>query len=247
MTLGIAIAAVHLLSLVFGVTFLLMRASALKALNQQSDVPRVLFWDNIYGLLAMIWLGSGLWRAFGGLEKGSDYYLRNHVFWTKLLFVAAILACETPILVALIRTRIQRGRGNVADLGRLTRLIRLHWYELGAIVFAALCAVFMARGVGYVAPKSVRATLTPDAKNGALIYRNACLPCHREDGRGADGRLAADFVGDKTRLAKSDDALLRSVLDGIPRTAMPPFRDRLSEKDARDVIQYLRREFSNRP
>jgi len=34
--------------------------------------------DNWYGVAAILWVVTGLLRAYGGLEKGSAYYLENH-------------------------------------------------------------------------------------------------------------------------------------------------------------------------
>jgi putative membrane protein len=33
--------------------------------------------DSFWGIAALLWIVTGLWRAFGGLEKGSDYYLHT--------------------------------------------------------------------------------------------------------------------------------------------------------------------------
>ncbi|HEY5960413.1 MAG TPA: DUF2214 family protein [Polyangiaceae bacterium] len=153
MMLRLSIAALHLVSMVLGVTFLVQRANSLRVAQSAQDLSKVLFWDNLYGLVAIAWLGSGMMRAFSGLEKGSDYYLHNHVFWSKLLFVAVLLASEAPVMVALIRLRVNRARHRDVDVASFRKLVRLHWYELIAVVFAVIAATLMARGVGYVAPK----------------------------------------------------------------------------------------------
>jgi hypothetical protein len=45
----------------------------------------------VWGIAAVLWIGTGLVRAFGGLEKGSAYYLHNHLFWTKMGLLGLIL------------------------------------------------------------------------------------------------------------------------------------------------------------
>ena len=59
------------------------------------------------------------------------------------------------------------------------------------------------------------------------------------------GAAAADFVGDKTRLAKSDTELIRSIQRGVEgqKLVMPPFGDVLSESEIRNVIGYIRATF----
>ena len=248
---SLVLATVHLLSLALGVALLVLRGKTLEQVKSEKDLDRVFTWDNLYGILALFWIGSGLLRAFGGFEKGTDYYLSNHVFWTKLVFVLVLLGCETPILAALIRFRVRKAKGQAVDLGGLPRLVRLHWFELGSIFVVVIAATLMARGVGTVS--SVDSTARPagaavagggDVSRGAAVYRSMCIACHQADGRGADGRLAADFTTDRSRLAKSDDALVASILNGVPGTSMVPFGGRLTEADARDVLAYLRAEFT---
>jgi putative membrane protein len=53
---------------------------------------RVLLADNIWGVSALILLVTGGMRAFGGYEKGTDYYLHQPLFHLKMtLFVLILL------------------------------------------------------------------------------------------------------------------------------------------------------------
>lgn len=81
---------------------------------------------------------------------------------------------------------------------------------------------------------------------GQGVYVTRCAACHQADGRGMNGRLAADFVGDPSRLAKSDADLLRSIANGVPGTAMAPFKTTLDEDAQRDVLAYLRATYGAR-
>jgi len=245
---SLALAAVHLLSLALGVALLVLRGKALEQVKDEKDLDRVFVWDNLYGVLALFWIGSGLLRAFGGFEKGTDYYLSNHVFWTKLVFVLLLLGFETPILAALIRFRVQKAKRQAIDLSGLPRLVRLHWFELASVVPIVIAATLMARGVGTVSQRDSeeKTANAADAARGEAVYRSLCISCHQADGRGADGRLAADFIADRSRLAKPDEVLIASILNGVPGTAMAPFAGRVSEGDARDVVLYLRARFAGR-
>lgn len=59
--------------------------------------------DNWWGLAALVWIGTGVIRAFGGFEKGSFYYLHNHFFWMKMTLLA--------VIIALAATGMARGFG----------------------------------------------------------------------------------------------------------------------------------------
>lgn len=81
-----------------------------------------------------------------------------------------------------------------------------------------------------------------DATTGASIYKTYCVGCHQADGTGMGGMLAADFVADPSRLAKSDAELLAAIADGVTGRVgtMPPWRQTLSDQERRDVLSYLR-------
>ncbi len=93
--------------------------------------------------------------------------------------------------------------------------------------------------------ESVDRSLPGDADAGEAIYQRICVACHAADGRGNGGMTGADFVGDETRLAKSNDELLTAIRDGVTTgsTPMPAQRDALSDEEMRDVLSYIRREF----
>ena len=84
-----------------------------------------------------------------------------------------------------------------------------------------------------------------DVQRGREVYATWCVVCHQADGRGLNGTLAADFVGDPTRLAKSDTELLKVIRDGSVGTAwaMPPREQSLTEQQMADVLAYIRSAF----
>ena len=100
--------------------------------------------------------------------------------------------------------------------------------------------------------KASVSTKTGNPEKGKLIYEKYCFYCHGREGRG-DGAIGmavsphpADFVGDKKRMAKSDNELLESISGGIHRDvggeemAMPRWKDILSEEDLWNVLAYIR-------
>src|SRR5688500_1543073 len=75
MTLRWLLAAFHLLALGIGLGAVVTRAFALRSPFSASRLPSVFLADTLWGLAALLWFGTGLWRAFGGVEKGTAYYL----------------------------------------------------------------------------------------------------------------------------------------------------------------------------
>lgn len=79
---------------------------------------------------------------------------------------------------------------------------------------------------------------------GAAIYGESCAICHGESGRG-DGPAGialnprpADF---RAHLAAghTDGQLFDWITNGFRGTAMPPFKDQLSEEDRWNVLNYV--------
>ncbi|MDB5282499.1 MAG: putative rane protein, partial [Bacteroidota bacterium] len=90
MNLKLFIAFIHIL--VFGIGFysIWTRANALKKLKDNSGLPEVFKADNFWGLAALLWIVTGVWRAFGGLEKGTAYYVHNTAFLIKMLLFGLV-------------------------------------------------------------------------------------------------------------------------------------------------------------
>ena len=82
---------------------------------------------------------------------------------------------------------------------------------------------------------------------GFVLYGRYCASCHGEDGRAdelVDPGLAPKVVFDRAYLAQNDAEQLRTKawhMLAAQRPAMPHFRRRLSEKDARAIIDYLKK------
>src|SRR2546422_6132854 len=108
----------------------------------------------------------------------------------------------------------------------------------------------LALGVLLCAPCSLRAQ---DTTAGKKVYVKWCAGCHGDGGAG-DGPAAShmlprprDFTGAiyKIRTTASgqlptDQDVLRSIDEGLPGTAMPAWKDRLSDRERRDVLAYLK-------
>jgi len=142
------VAAIHLLALGIGLGAVWARGRALRG---DVDVPalrRAFYADTWWGIAALLWIGTGLARAFGGLEKGAGYYLQNRFFWTKMAILVVILLLELGPMVALIRWRVAVGQGESPDTGRAAAFARISFVQAGLVMLMVLAATAMARGYG---------------------------------------------------------------------------------------------------
>lgn len=140
MTLRWLVAGFHLLALVIGSGAICVRAWSLRTTLTEDRLRTVFRADSLWGLAALIWVGTGVWRAFGGLEKGTSYYLESTAFWVKMALLAAILILEVRPMITLVRWRIARKRGelfSLEDAALLSRISMVQVVLVGAMVFAA--------------------------------------------------------------------------------------------------------------
>lgn len=85
---------------------------------------------------------------------------------------------------------------------------------------------------------------------GKAIYVQTCIACHGANGKGAIPGVA-DFTSDDGALAKTDEALIKSITEGVQSPgspmAMPPKggNPTLTEADIKAVLVYLRDEFGS--
>ncbi|HTS55026.1 MAG TPA: DUF2214 family protein [Burkholderiales bacterium] len=142
------LAAVHLLALGVGLGAVWARARTLRGQLDATGLRRVFYADTWWGVAALMWIATGLVRAFGGFEKGSAYYLHNHLFWAKICLLAIILVLEVSPMITLMQWRIQLKRGQQPDTGVATRLAWISVLQAMLVVLMVLAATAMARGYG---------------------------------------------------------------------------------------------------
>jgi putative membrane protein len=142
------LAALHLLAFGIGFAAVLARGVALKGELTPDRLKRVFTADNFWALAAVLWLGTGVPRAFLGFEKGIEYYSHNAFFLTKLALFLVIMALEIRPIVVLMRWRIRARRGEGIDTSSAAALARISFLQAGLIVVMVLLATAMARGYG---------------------------------------------------------------------------------------------------
>ncbi|MBV7490543.1 MULTISPECIES: DUF2214 family protein [Pseudomonas] len=142
------LAAVHLLAFALGFWAVLVRGTAFRRLaDGATEVRSVLMADNIWGISAVVLLISGGMRAFGGYEKGADYYLHQPLFHLKMTLFVLILLLEIAPMVTLIKWRIALARKVAIDTGRAKLFARISHIEALLVLLMVVAATGMARGV----------------------------------------------------------------------------------------------------
>jgi len=86
--------------------------------------------------------------AFGGLEKGSAFYLASRLFWLKLALFALVLALEVWPMTTFIRWRRVLARGGSPDTSAAGTLAHINHAEMALVAIIVFVASFMARGFG---------------------------------------------------------------------------------------------------
>lgn len=156
MTFWAALAsALHLLSLALGLGGIVLRAVAFSQGAQDPEQmawrPRLFLADNLWGIAALFWIGTGLWRLFAGLEKPMIWYLSYGVFWFKMALFGLIFALELPPMIMLIKARIAAGKQAWQPSQTvLKRYALLSWVEASLTVSIVFVAALMAHGWRYV-------------------------------------------------------------------------------------------------
>ena len=145
------VAAVHYLALGIGLGSVVARGLRLGALRRApgdaAQLPPLFRADSLWALAALLWLSTGLLRAFAGLEKATALYLGNGFFYVKMALFAAVFALEIGPMLTFIAWRRARAAGRKPwESARIDRLVRLNDVEVVLVVLIPFAASLMARG-----------------------------------------------------------------------------------------------------
>ncbi|HEF4758241.1 TPA: DUF2214 family protein [Pseudomonas putida] len=144
------LAAIHLMAFALGFWAVLSRGTSFRRLAAGAGKARsVLIADNLWGISALILLFTGGMRAFGGYEKGTDYYLHQPLFHLKMTLFVLVLLLEVAPMVTLIKWRIALARGTAIDARRATLFARISHVEALLVMLIVVAATGMARGVTF--------------------------------------------------------------------------------------------------
>ncbi len=137
----------HLLALGLGLGAVWARRRALREAPGPDMLRRVFHADHLWAMAGLLWLVTGLVRAFGSLEKGSAYYLAQPYFHAKLGLFVLILALEAVPMAGLIRWRIRARRGLPVDTAKAPTYAAISAVQAALLVVIVGLAVAIARGM----------------------------------------------------------------------------------------------------
>ena len=146
-----SLSALHVLALAIGVGAVFARGLRLRDLRRSPEdavsLRRLLLADGLWGVAALLWIATGLLRAFGRLEKTPEFYLRNGFFWVKMGLFVLVLLLEVLPMMTFMRWRAERSRGASPVPGaNISRLIAFNDAETAIVVVIPFIAALMARG-----------------------------------------------------------------------------------------------------
>lgn len=146
--LAAVVSALHVLALAIGLPSVWWRGRALEGRLDADGFRRLFAADTVWGLAALLWILTGLLRAFGGLDKGSQFYLNSTLFWAKLALFLGVVALEIWPMLTFIRWRVQLRQGRTPDTSRARTLYVLNHVQMGIVVLIVFVASSMARDFG---------------------------------------------------------------------------------------------------
>lgn len=141
------LAAFHYLAIGLGFSGLVLRMMELKYATAGSSIKRIMTGDTLWGIAFLLWVVTGLSRAFLGYEKGTPYYMQSHWFWLKMTVFVVILLLELKPMITLIKWRMQKKASiDAGDLETTRKMYLISHVELGFLAFMPIIASIMARG-----------------------------------------------------------------------------------------------------
>lgn len=141
--------ALHVIGFMGLAAALSVEAILLRGGASREMLERLVRADLLYGLCALLVLGTGLGRVFW-YGKGAAFYLQNWVFHLKVgIFLLVGLWSVLPT-VRFLRWRSRcRADGSLPDPVQLAAMRRVVFAEVHLVALLPFLAAFMARGYGY--------------------------------------------------------------------------------------------------
>ena len=91
----------------------------------------------------------------------------------------------------------------------------------------------------FIAVASLAGAQAPaDTRPVEELYKTTCQPCHMPDGNAALEPM--NFADGKWRHGSSVKDVAATITNGVPGTAMMPFKTRFSEKEILALAKYVR-------
>lgn len=130
---------------------LVIEMTSIKGEITVRTAKRLINADRLYGLSAIVLIALGVLRVLY-FEKGPSYYLNSAPFIIKMVLfvVVGVLSIYPTRIFMQWRKMLANGSGEALDATKLKRVSLIVHLELLGIAGILLCAVLMAKGIGYM-------------------------------------------------------------------------------------------------
>ena len=102
--------------------------------------------------------------------------------------------------------------------------------RIRSLLSAGVLGLFLTADVG--------AQTAASGKTAEENYKATCQPCHMADGNAALKPM--NFADGEWKHGTTPQALAKVITEGVPGTAMMPFKTRFSEKEILELAKYVR-------
>ncbi len=103
--------------------------------------------------------------------------------------------------------------------------------RIRSLLSAGVLGLFLTADVG--------AQTAASGKTAEENYKATCQPCHMADGNAALKPM--NFADGEWKHGTTPQALAKVITEGVPGTAMMPFKTRFSEKEILELAKYVRK------
>jgi aldose sugar dehydrogenase len=117
------------------------------------------------------------------------------------------------------------------------------------VLLGALCANIGAAPAGQEPPPAAGQQPPAGARGGggrgnaaATLFASTCAPCHGTD---LAGGRAPTLFSERLLASNDDDTLAAKIRDGVPNTAMQPFKGTLDDQQIWQLVAYIRTTAAN--
>lgn len=103
-----------------------------------------------------------------------------------------------------------------------------------------VCVVTIAGAMSAAAPSAQAKPAAITKAQTVVLYNTHCQICHGAGGTGSPLMAGSAFVGRKWKHGTTPQAIVKTITNGVPQTAMLPFKERLARAEIAALAALVR-------